>query len=216
MYGVWHVQNQVHGLGMPDIYHGEHVEPASGVNYSPQSTPRHPDSASARPLGSREGLLLRLLVNTKLLCERLLAEIFKFGCLEALANHHAGLLLGNHLGELLACAVHHTLLQLRGRRAGVDVDNLCCASRIGVEAEAGVGLRQGACQLGGRNGGRGGGDAEGFVGEVEVLRTQCQYTCRHDAFGEIKIDGYSPVVPAIHHCLPSSTLPASPQDLLLW
>ena len=111
--GVWNVRNQVHGLGLPDIYHGAELEPASGVNYSPQSTPRHPDSASARPLGSGEGFLLGLLVNTELLCERLLAEIFKLRRLKVLADHHAGLLLGDHLSELLACAVHHAFFQLR-------------------------------------------------------------------------------------------------------
>ena len=124
------MRNQVHGLGLPDIYHGENVVPASGVNLFCPSTTHHLHSASAGPLGPREGLLLRLLVDTKLLRERLLAEILKLGCLEILADHHAGLLLGNHLGELLACAVHHALLQLRGGRTSVDVDDLCCASRV--------------------------------------------------------------------------------------
>lgn len=128
--GVWNVRNQVCGLELPDIYHGAEFEPASGVNDPHSSTTRHLHSASAGPLGSREGFLLSLLVNAKLLCERLLAEVFKFGCLEVLADHYAGLLLGDHLSELLACAVHHAFFQLRSGRAGVDEHDLRCASRV--------------------------------------------------------------------------------------
>lgn len=111
--GVWNVRNQVHGLGLPDIYLGAEIEPASGIDCPRSSTTRHLRSASAGPLGSGEGFLLGLLVNTELLCERLLAEIFKLRRLKVLADHHAGLLLGDHLSELLACAVHHAFFQLR-------------------------------------------------------------------------------------------------------
>jgi hypothetical protein len=109
----------------------------------------HDSSTPTRPLRSGKGLLLRLVVAAKLLFKCLLAEVFKFCCLQALRDDHAGLLLRDHLHEPLARAVHHALLYLRGCGAGVHVHDLCCAAGVGVEAETRVGLRQCAGELGG-------------------------------------------------------------------